>query len=154
MTLVETMVAAGVLGIAILGLVRLHMTSTRQNASLRDLSTARALAAQRLERLATRPVERLVACGGPAGCREGVDTLRASKGTVDGYACTDFADGPTVATPGTVALGKFRIDTTVENHPDPTQHPEARILTVSVCFRDAYEQIREVHAERMLVPDN
>ena len=154
MTLIETMVAAGVLGVAVLGLVQLHTTSTRQNASLRDLSVARALAAQRLERLATRPVEQLAACVGPAGCREGIDSLRASKGTVSGYACTDFADGPSVAAPGTTALGKFRIDTTVEAHPDPGQHPDARILTVSVCFRDAYEQIREVRAERMLVPDN
>ena len=154
MTLVETLIAAGVLGVAVLGLVRLHTTSSRQSASLRDLTIARALAAQRLERLATRPVERLAACEGPAGCREGIDTLRASKGEVDGYACTDFAEGPSVAAPGTNAIGKFRIDTTVENHPDPAQHPEARILTVSVCFRDAYEQIREIRAERMLLPED
>lgn len=154
MTLVETMIAAGVLGVAVLGLVQLHTTSTRQNARLRDLATARALAGQRLERLATRPVDRLAACPGPAGCRNRVDSLRATKGTVDGYACTDFADGPSVAAPGASGIGKFRIDTTVEGHPDPTQFPEARILTVSVCFLDTQEQIREVRAERMLVPES
>lgn len=154
MTLVETMVAVGVLGVALLGLLRLYTTSSRQNASLRDLTTARTLAAQRLERLATRPVDRLAACEAPAGCRAGIDAFRASKSSVDGYACTDFADGPSVADPGATPLGKFRIDTTVEAHPDPTQHPEARILTVAVCFMDAYQLVREVRAERMLVPDS
>jgi len=51
------------------------------------------------------------------------------------------------------AGSRFRVDTVVNNHPDLTQFPEGRLVTVSVCWLDIANDVRQVQLRRYVVPE-
>ena len=168
--LLEALVAMAVLITASLGILQLHGTIIRGIASSEDFSAALDVANQRLDELTIIGTEALPICAagvnGP-GCQFGIGSsqYRPQITTApDGYLCTRFVDSTEVimangaslpATPNfdVTAPARFRVDTVVETHPDPGLYPEARMVTVSVCWTDAGNQVRQIQSRRYVVPE-
>ncbi len=143
-----------VLGI---GVVALGHTYQRAQTGLRGSRLSAAairIAEQRLEQLATRPVDRLEACVGPiTGCRQDRTRMAPVLGNVAAYRCTQTVDEMGFHDPTANSTGRFRIDTAVMPHPDPRQQNGALILSVSVCWQSSQAEVEQVQLQRMLVPE-
>ena len=154
LTLVEVLVTSAVLGV---GMVALAHTYNRAQSGVRQsrLGTAAIrIAEQRLERLATLPVARLAGCAGPAtGCRSNRTTFAPVLGNVGTYRCTQNVDGMGFHDPTALSTGLFRVDTSVSAHPDPRQQTGALVITVSVCWSPAPQQVEQIQLQRMVVPE-
>lgn len=153
-SLVEVMVAAGILTIGVAALLRLFtstQTSTKWN---RDAAVAAAMGQQRIEFLTAQADDTLPTCTGTVGCKESLSAFAAALDPDgSGYPCTEFVDGPSAETPtGGTANLRYRVDTIVEAHPDATRLPSARIVTISVCWQDNGQVVREFQAQRIVVP--
>lgn len=156
MTLVEVMVSVGVLSVGLLGLTSLYTTSIRSITETQQRSIALRAAAQRAETLATLRLDDLPVCrGATGGCREGGGAGLTPELAPDGaFECTRWADGADVGDPAQVgSRPRLRIDTQVTVHPDAARHPDARLVTVSVCWRDAQALVHEVQAQRLVIPE-
>jgi hypothetical protein len=44
------------------------------------------------------------------------------------------------------------MDTVIGQHPDALNHPNALVVTVSVCWTDDLQIVRQVSTSRVLVP--
>lgn len=153
LSLVEVLVSVGVLGVGVLGVLNLYATSDHATRSSRSDTTATQLAVERLERIAAQGIEALPACPEEVGCRASHSSLRPPRPGAQGMACTQETSEMGLADPEVGGVGRFRVDTSVRPHPDATQQLGARIVTVSVCWTDDSGYVREVSAERMLVPE-
>lgn len=137
--LIEVMVSIGILGIAIAGLIRLHSALVRGVARSQMVSIALDVAAQRAEDLVTLGPTAAPACAGAPGCQAaGMSAFAADLSPAGSFPCTDRVD-------------PFRIDTVVTDHPSGFQ-PDARLVTVSVCWQDVGGAVRQVQTRRLLVP--
>jgi prepilin-type N-terminal cleavage/methylation domain-containing protein len=135
-TLIEVMISSALLGLGVLAGVRLFTSSVSGTSYVQDRSVATTLAVQRLERLGTQGVSALPACpGAPRGCREDRTTFTTPP------ACTSEIDF------------KYRLDTVITSHPDASRQNGARLVTVSVCWRDEQATIHQAQLDRLFVPD-
>jgi hypothetical protein len=167
--LIEVMVASAVLMIGSIGLLQLHGTIVRGIASSEDFSVALDVANQRLEELVIVGATALPVCtaglNGP-GCQPSIGAVQATTNVYtppiaddpSGYACTRFVDSTEVimatVPPTPVPAGsRFRVDTVVQAHPDPGLFPDGRLVTVSVCWFDLSNQVRQVQSRRYVVPE-
>lgn len=159
-----------VLMIASLGLLQLHGTIIRGIATSEDFSVALDVANQRLDELAIVGTAGLPVCtagvNGP-GCQFGVGSNQYQPQIINaptGYLCTRFVDSAEVImangapVPSTANFdpnnpARFRVDTVVQAHPDPALFPEARLVTVSVCWTDPSNQVRQIQSRRYVVPE-
>lgn len=156
MTLVEVMLTSGVLAIGMVALAHTYNQAETGSRSSRLRTAALRIAEQRVERLATAPVARLARCVGPVtGCRATRSTLAPVLGNVGTYQCTQLVDRMGFHDPtGVVASGgRFRIDTAVQDHPDPRQQIGAVVIAVSVCWTRSDGQVEQVLVQRMVVPE-
>ncbi len=150
------MIVLGLLGISAGVLVELHGSVVRGIEQSEDISVALTIANQKAEEVATMGFEAAPGCRGPAaGCRVDNNTIDPNVIPPDpnGFACTrqvESADIPAANMgPGPVG-GQYRVDTTVDPHPDPNQ-PNAQVVTISVCWQLLNGQVRQVQAQRMVV---
>lgn len=155
-SIVEVLVASGVLGVGLVALLEVHGSTVENLARGAHVVEATRIADQRLEQLATqRPdATALPSCaqgGGPLGCIEADRTLATDK------ACTTWVDGPAVpgpsgvASPGAMFRG-YRMDLVIGPHPDGLNQPGGFLATVSVCWPDENGDFHELRADRLLVP--
>lgn len=151
--MVEVLISTLVLGIAIAGLTGTFTSSQRGMVAIRSRSSAKEIAGQRIERLATQMASDLPACDGPASCRSTSGELADDQASAGAFQCTQYVDDMELPDPtqATGRYGRYRIDTSVAAHPDPRQ-PDAKVVTVSVCFANQTGQIEEVQARRTIVP--
>lgn len=164
-SIVEAMVAAGILGIALVGLVRLHTTSLEGTVRSSRVGRAAEVARQLAETVAAQPFNQLPACGpgpgaplapAPAGCRAtvGASTIFSVPG-VNGN-CTTFVDGADVQDVSLVGVAapppnaRFRVDAAVSQHPDPLNYPNTALLTIWVCWTERKGEVREIATTRMV----
>ncbi|MCK6548257.1 hypothetical protein L6R52_20590 [Myxococcota bacterium] len=155
-SIVEVLVASGVLGVGLVALVEVHGATVENLARGGRVVEATRIAEQRLELLgAQRPdVLALPSCGigpGSIGCR-GADRALASD-----KPCTSWVDGPVVPSPSGItpsgATGRgYRVDLVIGPHPDGLRQPGGLLATVSVCWADERGAIHELRADRLLVP--
>lgn len=176
-SVVEALVAAAVLGIALVGMVQLHSSSIRGTARAERLGRASEVARQFAELLATTTPADLPACPpgplaaplvGATGCKGDVGQTFLFTPT-KGVGCTFWVqDGPSVpsiddpnaaagaivAQPNAGPTGpqpsQFRIDVSVSAHPSANRFPDAALLTVWVCWRDEIGRVNEVRTRRIL----
>lgn len=154
-SLIEAMIAAGILGIALVGLVRLHFAAMQGTAKSASIGNAAEAARQLAEVVATTDFDALPVwaqgCGPGAnaplppnwGCRSNSNTL-----TVADAQCSLFLNDVGVPTPSQVgqpfSVGPnpsgsspgLRLDLAVSAHPDLVNYPETAVLTVAVCWRE------------------
>lgn len=164
-SLIEAMVAAGVLGIALIGLVELHKSSIRGTAKAQRVGEAAEVARQIAEQVAAQPFNQLPACAPgtgtplpapPNGCR-------ATAGPSNAWAaprpapCTYFVDSaavqpvdPTAFPDAGAGQRRFRVDLAVSQHPDSGNYPDSALLTIWVCWTDQRGTIGEVSTSRMI----
>ena len=176
-SVVEALIAAGVLGIALIGIVRLHASSIIGTAKAERVGRASIVARQFAEMFATTSPADLPVCAPgpngaplaePAGCKsaQGVTTVFSPpKGTgctywvndgpsVPSINDTNAANGQIVADPTPGSNGpqpsQYRIDVSVSAHPAAASYPDAALLTVWVCWRDERGSINEIRTRRIL----
>ena len=147
-SLVEVMIASAILGIGVLATVNLFGHSTQGVSWTRDRSAATTIAIERLEFLGTKGIASLPACNGAIGCQSGPTTFAA---VIPG--CTqqvgEMQANPAITDPS----GKYRVDTVVKDHPDLGRQGGAKLVTVSVCWRDRKQLVHQAQLERLFVPD-
>ena len=119
------------------------------------------VAGQRLEDLVMAGAENLPVCPAPGpgpGCRA---TMTAFQPELEhrqmGKLVLDMSilqslDGKRHSSLRPADNSRYRVDTSIEGHPDTTLFPEGRLVTVSVCWLDPANQIRQVQARRYVVP--
>ena len=167
------MVAAGVLGIGLLGLVKLHTTSIRGTMQAEDLGRAAEVARQLADFITAVEVDPTNIAGSLPNCAPGTATplaaepngCRNSLGIGSQFAanrpapCMQWFDGAGVpnASNGTMPVtavdtGGYRVDQSLSRHPDNLRFPDAIVHTVWVCWRDGGGQVHEVETSRMIVP--
>lgn len=153
-SLIEALVASAVLGVAVTCLTQMYTTSVRGYVSSQRLQEAVEIAAQRAEQLATMAAEDVPACTGTPSCRADGTTMASELSPANGYSCTTRLDAPAVVGPGsTGATGsRYRVDTVVDSHPDVSRQPDARLVTVSVCWLDSAGFVHQVQTQRLMVP--
>ena len=144
-----------VLAVSATMLVQLHRSVIRGIARSDDVSIALDIASQRIEELNVQGADAAPACVGAATCLVDSDNFTGVLAPAGTFACTTFVDSAPVpmsnGTPQPVGT-RFRVDTVVQNHPDITQLAGARLMTVSVCWRDIANNVRQVQSRRLLVP--
>ena len=168
-SLVEAMVAAAILGVALLGLVQLHKSSLRGTVRSQNVGQAAEVARQLAETTASQPFNQLPNCppgatvrlsqppgGVPPGCRAswGPGT---TPSPVKGNGCTFYSDGANVppvdpaAGDASVVAGsqRYRVDTTVSRHPNATL-PNTAVVNVYVCWNEPTGEIREITSSRLV----
>lgn len=148
-TLLEAMIAAGVLAVGIVGVVGLQARLFRSAAYSHDMSRAAYLLQYREEEIGAYSVEKLdtnALCLGTAfGCAAGgVFAAAPASG------CSVMIDDPQqMQDPQPVPAGAFRLDTGIVNHGD-ANHPNARIATISVCWTDQGGRVRQLQTQRVV----
>jgi prepilin-type N-terminal cleavage/methylation domain-containing protein len=152
-SLIEVAISSLVLGVAIAGLTSTYTSSEKGMQDSKARTSANELALQRLELLATQPVDQLPGCAGPAVCQNGF-AFTAPAAAAGTYQCTQYVDEADVVDPSQAGSdnNRFRVDTAVEDHPDALRQPGARVVTVSVCWADRSGRVSQVTARRSLVP--
>lgn len=146
--------STAVLGIGVVALADLHTTSEKADQGTRARDVAAQIAIQRMEQLATQPIERLPDCPGFATCRAGRRQMQQERSTAGSFRCSQlvdqngFSDGS-----DNDPNGKYRIDTSVNAPTATSQQEGARMITVSVCWVDHRDTIQEVQIERLVVPE-
>lgn len=174
-SLIEAMVASGILGIALIGLVRLHKSSMTGTAQAASIGQAAEVARQLAEMVASQSYESMANTtpnvyphcppginaqlsappNPPPGCRASPSAFTIPKPDI----CTRWARGAELPSVDGADAGlgtstdTFRIDMSVSQHPDPTTYPESILVTVWVCWRDNNEvggTIREVSTSRIV----
>ncbi len=159
-SLMEAMVSASVLGIALAALVRAHASSIQGTSQAEDLGRASEIARQIGDLVATQPMDQLPACGAvtdpvpvaPAGCRASLGpgtVMAASKGST----CTRLVnqDGLVDASTGLLAdaasgTEQYRIDMIISQHPNGST--DLGVLHVWVCWRDMTGNIHQTYTTR------
>lgn len=151
-SLIEVMVSSLVLGVAVLGLTSTYTSSQTGMVASRSRTTAAELARQRLELLATQDATQLPACAGPLTCQQD-GAMGPALAPSGAFRCTQYVDDMAVLDPADpAASGRYRVDTIVEEHPDALRQPDARLVTVNVCWLDRTGRVHEVQARRTIVP--
>lgn len=160
-SIVEALIAAVVLGVGLMGIVRLHQSALRGLASSSAASYAMDIATQRAEFLAAMPAASLPACAyatwaDPHGCRGATDQFSAPKGICsrwvsDGYVPMPDGTFPAAFSAATEAAAAaatlpYRMDEWIAPSPN---RPNTRVIEVYVCWRDEAGQIRQVMTSRM-----
>jgi prepilin-type N-terminal cleavage/methylation domain-containing protein len=154
-SLVEIVVSMGLLGIGVAAGIQLFDATARSTMHTRSKTSSMQLAEERLEYLGTRDLSDLPSCAGTADCRAGVRTYNPALTASGGYQCTQYAGGQAILDPYDAAsTGMYRIDTIIEAHPDPTREPNARLITVSVCWTDERGNVQQVQERRLIAYDN
>ncbi len=170
-SIIEAIVATGVLGIGLVGLVNLHGASMRGIKSSESKSAGTVVADAIAEGIISQQSlanARIPNCNlGPAlpanaGCRNGgIGSTVYNAPLANG--CTMFFDEPphmpvggainnwnpwdqTLANPNM----RYRVDVGVVGHPDNIEHPNAQYLYVWTCWQAANGAIQQVATERML----
>ncbi len=177
-SVIEALAAAAILGVALVGVVKLHGSSIRGTAKAERIGRASEVARQFAELLATTTRDNLPACGPglgaappvPAvGCKNGpgVSTAFSPERAVG---CTLFIqDGPSTPSinqanaanginnqiiniPAAIGIqpSQFRVDIMVSGHPNTADFPQAALLTVWACWRDELGIVNEVRTRRIL----
>ncbi len=156
------MVSAGVLGIALMGLVQMHTTSIRGAARTDEVARGWELSRQMADRFAIPTAD--LGCGdaslplGEGGCMEG----RIDPGDEKGWPCTMYVDGDATSndasgdfpesTQDAFDSGRaFRIDRWLSAH--PSGGDGVSMLHVWVCWRRADGTLQEVYSSRVRVED-
>ena len=179
-SVVEALVAAAILGVALVGIVQLHGASIRGTAKAERIGRASEVARQIAELYATTEPGALPLCPPgptvapppePAGCKSAIAVTTAFA--AEKPACTFWVQGgpstPSINDAGAAAgaivaqatagpagpqPSQFRIDIGVSAHPDatapPNNFPDAVMLTVWVCWRDEVGIVHEVRTRRIL----
>jgi hypothetical protein len=144
---VEVMISCAVLGFGLLGLVTLYTSSARGAVRGRMTSTALNLIVQRSAELSARDAVQLVTqcplSGGRIDCRIDQQTESPSK------PCTVRVNEQGATTGAT---RPYRIDTVVQMHPSRARHPDVRLATISVCWRDESGLIQQMQNQVVLAP--
>jgi prepilin-type N-terminal cleavage/methylation domain-containing protein len=168
-SLIEAMVAAAILGLALVGLVQLHKTSMRGTVQATNTGRAAEVARQLAESAASQEYAQLPACppgagpaGGqlppaPAGCRATLGPSAVYAAAKPGQ-CTYYVDGAAVPTVDPAASTdaavnpnlRYRVDTAVSQHPDTNNYPDTALVTIWVCWLDEGGQIRELTTSRLV----
>ncbi|MEM1022298.1 MAG: prepilin-type N-terminal cleavage/methylation domain-containing protein [Myxococcota bacterium] len=175
-SLVEALVATGILGIGLAALTNAHLTSIRGIDGSAEAVEARALANQLAEELAMvqtnapnvivnspacvnteLDVASVLGCAAPAG--NGFSAVQLG--------CTRYYDAEAVqgASPNVIGGSmfstgdlvdggqRFRADIFIQDHPDPAVDPtEAQVAIISVCWRDPLSpaRVKQVRLTRVL----
>lgn len=182
-SILEAIVASAILGIGLIGLVRLHSASMHGLVKAQDTNAASEVARQIAERFATLPptAPELANCApppaSPSGCRASYGTsgvlnpVKAGADCtrwVDGAAVTDvssggvgwplpaatFGDGTPCPDNAVNCPGAYRVDISVGPHPDAASHPPpTRVVNIWVCWRDPGGLVNELSTVRMIPGD-
>jgi len=152
-SIVEAMITLGVLGVTVSAITTTYVNAVHGYARNQALAEAVEVASQRAESIATLAPATVPACSGAALCKDG-DTMTAPLTSVGGFDCSLWVDGAAVSQPGGAprAGQRFRVDTVVSAHPDAVRQPDARLVTVSVCWTDTVGTVHEVQTRRLMVP--
>ncbi len=175
-SVIEALVAAAILGVALVGIVQIHGASIRGTAKAERIGRASEVARQFAELLATTSPGNLPVClpgpmaaplVEPAGCKNalGPTTVFAPPKANCTFWVQDGPSTPSVDDPNAVngaivaqtnpgpngpQPSQFRIDVSVSAHPDPTTYPNAVLVTVWACWRDEVGTVNEVRTRRIL----
>ena len=163
-SLIEAIVAAAILGIALIGLVELHKGSMRGTVRAECVGRATEVARQIAEEVAALPSGNpalLPACAPgvgaplpapPNGCRATATSMVADR--LNG--CTYYTDEAAVsatdpsAFPDAGSNRRFRVDMAISQHPDALNYPNAPLLTVWVCWTDETGRVQEIQTSRII----
>jgi prepilin-type N-terminal cleavage/methylation domain-containing protein len=152
----ELLAATAILSVGLTALVGLHRAAIDGLQRSEQQAAAAEIAAQQAESWALSPVEQLPACTGEVGCRiAGGSAFADPLSDADGTRCTRWVDTPPVVrADGSQAEegSRYRVDLVVDAHPDPQNQPDARVITVSVCWLEGPRFVRQVQARRFVVP--
>jgi type II secretory pathway pseudopilin PulG len=162
-SILEAMIAAGVLGVGLVALVKLHQSAMRGMKSSREAGIALDIATQAAEEMSTLTALNLAAqCPGAGGCKLGSLPLElqyaapqaCTTWTFDGL-MPDEAGVPPAgqATEAAAAAARltFRVDRVVSAHPIAANNPNTLLVQVFVCWRDEAGYVRQVATERIAV---
>lgn len=154
-SLIEAAISAGALGLLVIGLASMYTRGIQGMRQSESLVSALELSGQLLDVFSTAPPEAVPACTGAVGCADANGALQAPLPAAGAFACTRWADGPSVPRSATqqYAVGeRYRVDTVVGPHPDNTRYPDARLVTISVCWAEPSGRWRQYQERRLLVP--
>lgn len=154
-SLIEASISAAVLGVLVTGLAAMYDRSVEGMRQSESLVSALELSGQLLDVFSTAPPDAVPACTGTVGCMQADGTLAPALPAAGPFSCTRWADGPSVPRSATqqYAVGeRYRVDTVVGPHPDNTRYPDARLVTISVCWAERGGRWRQHQERRLLVP--
>lgn len=166
-SLIEAMVAAGILGFALIGLVELHKGSMRGTVRAERVGRATEVARQIAEMTAAQAFDQLPTCGpgaGPAGGQLPAvpNGCRATLGPSTVFAavrpggCTYYTNEAAIAPVDPAAFPdagdglNYRVDISVSQHPDPVNYPNSALFTVWVCWTEEGGTVREITTSRII----
>jgi Tfp pilus assembly protein PilV len=151
--LLEALMSAGVLGIGLLGLIRLHSSAIHSFRDSHERADATYIAQQIAEVIAAQ------ANGAPPdcppvspdpGCRQGSSAVDAHD-FAPRTACSTWYGSSGLPDPS----GSFRVDRVVlkpaeERHPTSEGYPPPYLLSVYVCWLDDQNQVRQIQTSRFV----
>jgi type II secretory pathway pseudopilin PulG len=154
--ILEVLIGLAVLTISATGLAYLHTSVASGLESSSDISAALDIATQQIEELAALGANPLPSCVrvGPSPPRCALN--RRNFETALSSPCTINVSGPDVPFAGSgsyqpAGRTRYRVDSVVWEHDDPTAQVGGFILSVSVCWEDIKGNVHQVQARRMLV---
>lgn len=170
-SLIEAMISAAVLGIALVGLVEMHTTSIRGTAKAEDVGRATEIARQLADRVASQPLDQMPGCGSAivplaqTGCRGTPGPGRVLANAKPGLDCTRIVNEDAVTNalsgdietltsvdptlPSGTSPGAFRVDTWLSAHPNGAAG--TALVNVWVCWRDPSGAVQEVATQRVKI---
>lgn len=164
-SILEALVAVGVLGIGLLALINLHTSAIRGMKAGADRTVASEIANQAIEYYATQAFDTLNCPRGPVdGCipyqdTDGPQPLQfAPQPPCSAFyydAMMPFSNGappPTATTEDQANANNMpiRVDVVSRRHPDGINHPNANLLQVWVCWKDEQGHTRQVGTTRVV----
>lgn len=172
-SLIEAMISAAILGLALMGLVQLHKTSIQGTVKATAMGRASEVARQLAETASSVDFADLPPClpgAGPAGavlgpapqgCRGSIAPSTVWAGQ-KANGCTYYVESAAIPSvdPGYNPDGavnptlKYRVDIAVSQHPDngvpPSNYPDTAVVTVWVCWEDERGIVQELSTTRLV----
>lgn len=150
-SLLEALVAGGVLAVGIVGIIGLQARLFHTARFSEDLSNASHLLQHRTEELGSKSLASLT--GPPAICAGAAPRcmLDGAFAPAPASGCSQQVREPqpvTIAAPG--PGGPYRVDTGIVAHPDAIGHPNTLVATISVCWTEQGGRVRQLQTVRVL----
>ncbi len=152
-SLVESLVAGVVLGVGVMALNAMYVFSIKGTSQSERAISAMHLAQTRAERLATSGLGQLPNCPQEPGCRLNSSELRAKAAKSGNYPCSQLLNQSSTQDPGDDVGGIYRIDTSILAPQGAEQLDSARVIAVSVCWKNSDNSFREYRSYRLKLPE-
>ncbi len=170
-SILEAMVSAVVLGIGMVGLVKMHTSAIGGMQRGRDVNIAEDIATQAAEEMVALGGATLASAAGVGACNTNVAVTGCRVGNINSMVfaanrtspCTKWVgeqgntpdyqgNQPTVITTEAAAQSagrRYRVDRVISRHPSVTANANTRVVDVFVCWRDEKGVVKEIQTTRV-----